>query len=149
MKKSSIVISSAAALVAVIAVSGIAFSSFAADSDTGDTELKRPFFMHGLSDETREQIKVDKEIWMAEREAKREEVRAALETGDYNAWVQAVGEDAPVLEKINADNFSRFVEAHELREQAGSIMEELGFERGELLKRKMSGFHGHGGMWKK
>ncbi|RLC36847.1 hypothetical protein DRH27_04600 [Candidatus Falkowbacteria bacterium] len=146
MKKSSIVSSFAAAIVAVIAVSGIAFISFAADGDTGGTDLRRPFFKHGLSDETREQIMADKEIWLAEREVRHEAVKTALDAGDYDAWIEAIGEDAPVLEKINSGNFNRFIEAHELREQARSIMEELGVQGEGLGVRGMKVSGGHGNM---
>lgn len=60
--------------------------------------------------------------------AKREAAQAAVEASDYNAWVTAVGEDAPILEKINESNFSRFVEAHNLRKQSSDIMTELGLD---------------------
>ena len=149
MKKSSIVISSAAALVAIIAVSGLAFSSFAANSDTAGSAINKPFFARGISDETREQFQADREAFRAEREARHEAVEAVLDAGDYNAWVEVVGEDAPILEKINANNFSRFMEAHKYMEQGRSIMEELGIEKGGFRMHGMGGFHGHGRMWNK
>lgn len=61
---------------------------------------------------------------------KREAVQTALDAGDYSAWFKAVGEDSPISEKINEDNFSQLVKAHELRQEARSIMEELGIEKG-------------------
>lgn len=154
MKKSSIIISSAAALVALIAVSGFAFGSFAADGDTttDDTAFTRPCLMGGLSGENREQFLASREEFRAEMDARRETVQAALRAGDYDAWVEAVGEDAPILEQINRDNFNRFVEARQYMEQGREIMEELGVEGrgfGRIgAKGGMVGFHGQGGMWK-
>lgn len=60
---------------------------------------------------------------------KREAVQSALDNNDYNAWLEAVGEDSPMADKINEDNFSRLVEAHNLMQQAQEIMEEIGIER--------------------
>lgn len=57
---------------------------------------------------------------------KYEAVRTALDNNDYEAWLAAVGEDSKMAEKINEDNFSRLVEAHNLMQEAREIMEELG-----------------------
>jgi len=59
----------------------------------------------------------------------REAIKEALDNNDYNAWAELVG-DRPVAEKINADNFDRLVEMHELmqtgdREGANEIRKEL------------------------
>lgn len=75
---------------------------------------------------------------------KREAIETALDNNDYNAWLEAVGEDCPMTEKINEDNFSRLVEVHNLRQQAREIMEELGLntvnpEREECLNLKSLG----------
>ena len=65
-----------------------------------------------------------------------EEMKAAIEAGDYEAWKAIVSElpnGADLLEKINEDNFAKLVEAHKLMEEARvkmeeakAIMEELG-----------------------
>lgn len=58
-------------------------------------------------------------------------VDKALEAGDYNAWRaahQAINANCPLFNKINADNFDRYVEAYKLRKQAQEIMSELGLE---------------------
>ena len=60
-----------------------------------------------------------------------EEVRAAVESGDYNAFAEVAPEH--LLEKINADNFGRFQEMHSHMEQARAIGEELGLERGSKM----------------
>lgn len=64
-----------------------------------------------------------------------EAVMEAVESGNYTAWVEAVGEDCQMLEKINADNFPKLTEAHDLMQggrekmqQAREIREELGMK---------------------
>lgn len=54
---------------------------------------------------------------------------AALDNNDFAAWQKAVG-TSPIVSKIDANNFPRLVEAHNLQKQARGIMEELGLERG-------------------
>ena len=66
----------------------------------------------------------------ADRLKRQAAVDAAMLSGDYNAWVTAVGTTSPILTKINADNFPKLVQAHQLREQAGAIMTELGIGKG-------------------
>ena len=146
MKKSNILMTGAAALVALVAVTGIAFMSFAQDETTDTTADKPPceFRMHewqNLTEEERAQLEEQMEARRAEMQAKQEAVQAAITAGDYYAWVEAVGEDCPILEKINEDNFSRYVEAHNYMEQGRAIMEELGVEHGGFGK-----FGGHKGM---
>ncbi len=135
----------AAVLVALIAVAGIALSSFAQDN-TADTTADTPcgFKMHkwqNLSEEEKAEMQAQMEAKRAEMQAKQEAVQAAITAGDYDAWVQAVGEDSPMLEKINETSFSRYVEAHNYMEQGRAIMEELGIEHGGFGK-----FGGHKGM---
>lgn len=61
-------------------------------------------------------------------ENKRASEEAALKANDYNAWVKAVGVNAPILEKINATNFSKYVQLYNLRQQENTLMSELGLE---------------------
>ena len=63
--------------------------------------------------------------------AKRTAEEAALKANDYNAWVTAVGANAPILQKINATNFSRYVEIYNLRQQENTIATELGLNNGD------------------
>jgi hypothetical protein len=73
-----------------------------------------------------------KEADMAARQVKMDAVKTALTSGDYNAWVaaeKAVDEKCPLLDKINAGNFSKLVEANKLRQQADTIMKELGIDQ--------------------
>ncbi len=68
------------------------------------------------------------EAQKTEMEAKRTAEEAALKANDYNAWVTAVGSDSPMLKKINATNFSKYVELYNLRQQEKTLMDELGLE---------------------
>lgn len=57
-------------------------------------------------------------------------IQAALDNNDYNAWKTAMG-DKPMADKVTAENFTKYVEAHKLM-QAGdktgaeAIFKELG-----------------------
>ncbi len=65
----------------------------------------------------------------AEMTAKLAAVKAALTASDYNAWVtaeKAINAKSPLLSKITADNFGKYVEAYNLRLQADTIMKDLG-----------------------
>jgi hypothetical protein len=72
---------------------------------------------------------------MAAQKVKNEAVKIALEAGDYNAWVtavKAVNENSSILEKITSSNFSKYVEANKLREQADTILKDLGVDGPEM-----------------
>ncbi len=158
MKKSNI-IAGAAALVAVIGISGLAFSSFAADSDTAVNTANRGRGLMGqanlmgieLTDEQKAQLEAKRTEMETEREARRTEMEAAMDKG-YEAWVAQIkeefGDEAPVLDTINASNFDRYKEGHNLMEQGRAIMEELGVEGNGLRMGKGmgKGGRGHGGM---
>lgn len=141
MKNNNLMITGVASLVALVAVAGVAMSTFASESETNDNNYgfraNKPMHRY-MSDEDKAEREAKIEERKAEMEAKHEAVVAALEAGDYNAWVEAVGEDSPILEKITVDNFSRFVEVHNLRAEAKTIMEELGIEK-EGFRHKMKG----------
>ena len=62
----------------------------------------------------------------------RAKLDAAMDAGDYNAWKEIV-DDKPIASQVTADNFAKFVEAHNLREEgkheeAKAIMDELGIK---------------------
>jgi len=76
----------------------------------------------------------------------REAIADAVESGDYNAWLEAVGE-RPCAEQVTADEFSRYQEMHRLRQQgrelmeeANEIAEEIGLERPNRSERSRRGF---------
>ena len=72
----------------------------------------------------------------AEREAEMEKI---FETKDYDAWVEFMTQDGRrpgVVDKISEEDFSAFVEAHNLAQQgdmegAENIRQELGLGQGE------------------
>jgi len=58
--------------------------------------------------------------------AKKAAIDAALTANDYNAWVTAVGPNAPILKKITATNFSSYVQLYNLRVQEQALATQLG-----------------------
>jgi Spy/CpxP family protein refolding chaperone len=105
------IITTAAALTAVIAIAGIAASTYAY---RGDFEEGR---IIGLNPE--------KNLAIAE----------AFENKDYNAWLEAVGEESRnrAKNKINEEDFIKLAEMHNLIkegkfEEAKEIREELGLQ---------------------
>lgn len=78
----------------------------------------------------------------AEIEAHREAIKEALANNDYAAWAELVSQrprGEKLLEIINANNFARFVEMHNLiqagdHEGARAIAEELGLPKKPLKK---------------
>lgn len=92
--------------------------------------------------------KAEREAEMTERKTKMEAVKTALASGNYDAWAAAVkaeNENSPILEKITSENFSKYVEANNLRTQADNILKELGIQgegRGDMGLGGMTGGHG-------
>ncbi|MFA6551404.1 MAG: hypothetical protein WCV41_02655 [Patescibacteria group bacterium] len=68
-------------------------------------------------------------------DAQRTAINKAITNKDYTAWETAMGENNPMAQKINADNFVKFAEAHTLMQagkftEAQKIMQELGVSFG-------------------
>ena len=86
-------------------------------------------------------------------EEQREAVHQAEINGDYQTWFDLMANESGQLPEhlqvINADNFSRFSEMHQLMDDANGIREELGLKRphnifpGQGMGR---GMHGQMGM---
>lgn len=115
MKQNQKIIVISAAITAIIAVAGIAASSYAFGGD--GFEKNKPNF----TSEQREEMK-----------ANHEAMKEALDNNDYEAWKELVG-DKPVSEKITEEKFSRLVEAHSLmqsgdKEGAKAVFDELGLK---------------------
>ncbi|MFH1822727.1 MAG: hypothetical protein ABH830_03425 [Patescibacteria group bacterium] len=135
--KRSNMITGAAAVVAMVAVVGFAMLAYAQTDSTSSNDTladnQAPCFrsakFQNLSDEEKADLQVKWDEKKALMEEKRAAIDAAFDSNDYNAWLEAVGSDNPMAEKINADNFSKLVEAHNLHLQAKGIMDELGIER--------------------
>jgi hypothetical protein len=66
-----------------------------------------------------------------EMKTRQDAIEAAIKANDYAAWVKAVGENNPITKKITKDNFAKFIEAHNLVEQARTIFTDLGLKNGE------------------
>ncbi|PIT95075.1 hypothetical protein COT98_01235 [Candidatus Falkowbacteria bacterium CG10_big_fil_rev_8_21_14_0_10_39_9] len=87
------------------------------------------------------------EAQKAEMDTKMATVKAAIAAGDYNTWVtakKAINENCPELTKITTGNFSKYIEATNLRNQADSIMKDLGIDRPEMKGRGMGEHRGSG-----
>lgn len=119
----------------IISAVGISSATLAAGTNTTSantlTAVRSHLGMGRAKGADNLQTNATREANLAAREVKRTAVEAALKANDYNAWVAAEGANAPILKTINASKFSRFVEAHNLREQSDTIMTELGVTKGE------------------
>ncbi|MFH1047678.1 MAG: hypothetical protein V1738_05220 [Patescibacteria group bacterium] len=114
----------AAAVATLVAVPTFASQGFGRGSGNGqvngNTDGERP--------EPTQEMLEHREAMQAEQA----EIAAAVESGDYGAWLEAVG-DRPIAEEVTADEFARYMEMHNLREQAHALMEqadEIGEELG-------------------
>lgn len=97
-----------------------------------------------LSEADKLKVEAERESHRAEMEANRTAAQAAIASGDYNAWKAAVGENSPFAEKVTAENFAKFVEAHKLMDQAGEILKGIGIEEGANMGMGMGKALGHG-----
>lgn len=99
-----------------------------------------------MEDGDTERLKELHEEMRAEMEAKKEEVKTALDAGDYTAFVTALGDHVP--EDLTEEKFAQMVEVHELRaagetEKAAELAREYGLKRpGLQMKAHRGGFGG-------
>lgn len=137
MKKTKFIKSAVVLSILALAGVGIITASAATENSSDSLSFKRGRFGDGprlektekmARPELTEEQKTEMEAHRAEMEARQSAIQAALENGDYQAWLAAAGEDCPLADKITAENFSQFVEAHQLRQRADGIMEGLGLE---------------------
>lgn len=136
-------------LAALIAVStiGMASATLAAGKTSGTNRTATSTAEHlgrGNKVTLTAAQKAEMETKKAEMEAKKTAEEAALKANDYNAWVTAVGTNAPILKKVTATNFSRYVELYNLRQQEKTIATELGLVGGEGRGMGRGGDFGHG-----
>ncbi|MFC1656069.1 hypothetical protein ACFL3C_04310 [Patescibacteria group bacterium] len=123
-------------IVAVLAITNVA-SSALANTGEGVNEGDAPQMqqMHKQMDPEK----------MEEMKQHREEVKAAVESGDYDAWYALMSEHeraGDILEKINADNFYLLEDMHQAiqdgdREGAKAIADELGIKKPMKHRGKM------------
>ena len=104
MKKTAIILGAG-----VLLLSGLSVLSGTVSAYRGDPAVKGPEYS----------------------EKRHEAMETIFEKGDFNAWKEMMQGRGRVLDIVNEDNFSRFVEAHELAEEgkideARQIRQELG-----------------------
>lgn len=152
MKKNSLLLTGAAALVALVAVSSVAYMTYA-QTNTDSNSTGTPPCGKNLTEEQKAQMEAKR----TEMEANQTEINNAMSQG-YDAWVTAVkkimGESAQILKEVTADNFSKYVEAQgyvdqakDLMEKARTIYDEIGIKGpgpGMGMERGHGGFDGHG-----
>jgi hypothetical protein len=90
---------------------------------------------------------------MADRKAKTDAIKTAIDNGDYDAWVTAVtaiDANSQLLSKINSENFSTYAGAEKQIEEANATLTSLGVGGPEMGGMGMGlgmmrGERGHGG----
>jgi len=112
----------------VLIAGGSLMAVKAADNATTPTDSFPGFRWTNLTAEQQADMEAKRAEHEKLREANRAAIQSALDSNDYQAWLKAVGTANPLAQKITADNFAKFVEAHKLRQQANQIMSELGLE---------------------
>lgn len=142
MKTKNIITASALSLASIALAAGFAFNAYAqgADTPTAATNTgttiseKLGFRVGGRGNQTNPTVAQKAEIDQ-EREARRAAMQTAVNSGNYNTWVTAVkaqmGDKAPILSKVTADNFTQYAEAHKLMEQAREKLSAIGIDGGE------------------
>ncbi|MBN2884866.1 hypothetical protein JXE04_02995 [Patescibacteria group bacterium] len=138
MKKKNIVTTSVLSLAMIALAAGFAFNAYAQTPDTNTA--KAMFRGEGFRQNVNftDEQKADMEARRAEMETIRAEHQAAMQTalnsGNYDTWVQVVknqmGDNAPILSQVTSDNFSQFTEAHNLMIQAQEKFAAIGVDRG-------------------
>jgi hypothetical protein len=143
MKQVNIIKGAAIFAVVIMAGAGV----LAANAASNGRMMKGGQNFKNLTAEQKTQLEAGRTEAQKAREAKKLAENTALDNNDYKAWLTAVGTDCPMATKINEGNFSKFVEAHKLRQQADVIMKELGVEQfgSEGGKGMMGGRGGQGG----
>ena len=140
MKKKNIITASALSLATIALAAGFAFNAYAQTGDTATAnqagnKTGRQFRMeNNLTDEQKAEMEAKRTEMEAKMEANRAAMQTAINSGNYDTWVAAVkaqmGEQAPILSQVTADNFSQFVEAHKLMEQAREKLQAIGVDEG-------------------
>lgn len=126
MKKNILFTGAILSIVAAVVILGVMDSSEAANLTTANNSANTV----NLAERKTPPTQADIEAHRAAMEQTKTAVQAAIAANDYDAWIKAVGTNHPWAEKITKDNFAKFVEAYNLRQQADEIMTELGLENG-------------------
>jgi hypothetical protein len=136
MKKIKVLNYSLLATLTVMLMAGafIGISNAATNNESEKPKMEKRFVDQSLTDE-------DREARQLEMNQRKEKTEAAIKANDYQAWVSAVGENCPMLEKINQDNFAKFVEANLKIQEGQAILAELGVNQGPGMGGR--GMHGN------
>lgn len=138
MKHKKIFAASLVAIIAAAAVISLAQTSYASEEVNSSRTSNQVFGRHGRNgsgtmNKANGEISQNNSTWEADRLKRQQAIDVAMSANDYNAWLAVVGTSSPVASKITASNFTKLVQAHELRKQADAIMTELGIDRGNGL----------------
>jgi len=133
MKNKKMLLPVIAILVAGVGIIGLTQTSLAADMNKKTNRISSPTSEARVNGQGKGMNQENRALSETDRLKKQTAVQAAISANNYNAWVTAVGPNSPMLSKINKDNFYKLVSAHNLRQQADALMEELGItqERGQ------------------
>lgn len=132
---------------AIIAGAAVAFGATALTfaqapvNGNGGTPPPRSFMpMHGSFPGRGTGVSQEqKDEWAAQYE----QMQAAMDAGDYDAWRALVPENSPLGDVITAENFDRFIEMHQLMNEAHDIAEELGLPGRQAMGPHMMGYGHH------
>ncbi len=156
MKTKNIITASALSLASIALAAGFAFNAYAQSADTATVSAntgttiseKLGFRASGRNNQANltdaQKAEIDQE-----REARRAAMQTAVNSGNYDTWVTTVkaqiGDDAPILSQVTADNFAQYADAHKLMEQAREKLSAIGINNGEGMGMGMGRGHGMGG----
>ena len=124
---------SALALIGGGIIASQAASDFSFENRNGKAMRGQALGFQNLTEEERLERGAQRESRRAEMRADYEAVEAAIVANDYNAWKDAIGENNPFAEKVTADNFSEFIEAHNLMSEKREMLKGLGIEGGPTM----------------
>jgi len=135
MKNNKKLTIAAAALVALAAVGSVAFLTYAQGNETapaaGQFRDKGARNRENLTEEQKTALDAMRAERQAQRETRQAEMNAAIAGGyeKFSAFIkEEQGENSPWREKINAENFAQFADAHALMTKAHSILTSLGLD---------------------
>jgi hypothetical protein len=117
-KKSQIALGLAA--LTIVSTIGIASTTMAAGTVTGTNASPTSIAAHLKFNKNHNKV-APTAAQIAAVTAKKAAVSAAISANDYNAWVTAVGPNAPILKQVTAANFSTYVQAYNLEVQANAL----------------------------
>ncbi len=123
-------------IIASQAASNASFEARNGKAMSGETRMGNRGVARGfenLSEEKKIEIETQRASRQAEAQADREAVEAAILANDYNSWKNAIGENNPFSDKITAENFTEFIKAHNLMNEAREILKGIGIENGPTM----------------